>query len=192
MLADFPQPAGQNLEAILPTLSNVQQDAIVAQIARWTLELLKNNSEISAIGNIYCDEASQEYTIGPLVHLPFLTEGRSHLDLDRGPFSSARAYLLACAQREIECSRMLFSQEASDDYQRNLEQCRLQVEQTVMLLTNLISRCKGLDDDDPALAAFTLDIHGMSLRNFIVSPDDPSQIVSTILKLTIWFSRILY
>lgn len=116
-------------------------------------------------------------TVGPIASKPFYEEGRSRLSLDRGPFSSARAYYLACAQRELDACRMLFAQDAPASYQRDLEDSRMMVERIAGMLCDLTNRCHGLDDDDPELAPFSLDIHDIALKDIFVSPENPTDIV---------------
>lgn len=120
-------------------------------------------------------------TLGPLTLPTFYTEGRSSLpDLDRGPFLTARAYFLACAQRELDSARALFTQGASEDYLRDLQEGQLQVERSVGLIVDLIKRCQGLDEDDAELGAFTLDMHEVALKNIYVDEETQSKIVRTL------------
>ncbi|KAI0719316.1 hypothetical protein C8T65DRAFT_636307 [Cerioporus squamosus] len=100
------------------------------------------------------------------------------VSIDRGPFASARAYYRACAQRELDSSRMLFVQDAPESYQQELEESRLIVERISGLLCDLTNRCEGLDDDDPEMAPFSLDIHHVGLKNIFVSPENPTNILS--------------
>ncbi|KAI5122770.1 hypothetical protein M0805_009852 [Coniferiporia weirii] len=169
------QIPGIPLDVMLPELSSGDQDVIVAQIARWTSKLFRHR--FSAIGSLYAN-SEDGYIVGPIVSPRFFTEGRAQVRLDRGPFTSAKDYLLSCTQREIDCMRTLLAQDASMGYQRDLEDCRLQVDQTMSLMTNLIQKCKGLDDSDHELAPFSLDFHEMSIKNFILSESDPTRIVA--------------
>ncbi|KAG8810321.1 hypothetical protein FRC17_002980 [Serendipita sp. 399] len=45
------------------------------------------------------------FIVGPMVSWPFFGEGRGLQDMDRGPWSSFEAYLVACCEREIEAVR---------------------------------------------------------------------------------------
>lgn len=141
------------------------------------IELFRHR--LSKIGSI-TDESGD---VGPVSSKLFYNEGRSRLSLDRGPFSSARAYYLACAQRELDACRMLFAQDAPPSYQRDLEDSRLMVERITGLLCDLTNRCHGLDDDDPEMAPFSLDIHDLALKDIVVSPEDPTNIVRGLLFL---------
>ncbi|CDO68951.1 hypothetical protein BN946_scf185000.g94 [Trametes cinnabarina] len=73
---------------------------------------------------------------------------------------------------------MLFTQDAPQSYQRDLEESRLMVERIAGLFCDLTNRCQGLDEDDPEMAPFSLDIHNLALKNIFVSPDDPTKIVA--------------
>ncbi|KAI0925786.1 hypothetical protein AcW1_008119 [Taiwanofungus camphoratus] len=172
------KPSGVSLDTLFTTLSSFEQNLIVAQVANWMLEIFSHRFD--AIGSLTMDGDHVEYHVGPIVRRPFYTDGRARLVLNRGPFKTAKAYYLACGQRELDCSRVLFVQDASPDYRRNLEDGCLQVERIVGLLCDLISRCEGLDTDDPVLAPFSLDIHQLGLKNMYVSPENPSQITSVV------------
>ena len=164
-------------------MSSSEQNVFVAQIARWMLELFTHRySHIGSLTsrNPIVSGTDGNVTVGPIVRRPFYDDGRSQFPLDRGPYTTAREYYLACAQREIECARALFVQGASPAYQRDLEETRLMVERCVGLLSELVARCEGLDEDDPELAPFALDIHDVGLRNILVSPEDHSKIVSAV------------
>lgn len=163
---------------VFPNLTLNEQDAVVAQIARWTAKLFYHR--FSVIGSL-CPDTQDGYIVGPLISRRFFVEGRGKLKLDRGPFSTVRDYLLACTQREIDCARILVEQNASAEssrYNRDVEDCRLQVESSMAMLTDLIVRCKDIDSGDPELAEFSLDIHELSMKNFIVSDQDHSKVVS--------------
>ena len=123
------------------------------------------------------DSTQAPFPIGPIVRAPFYADGRSHFPLDRGPFTSAKSYFLACAQRELDCARHLFVQSASPAYQRELEGTRFQIERCVGLMSDLVSRCEGLDGDDEELRGFSLDVHELGLRNVMVAEGDHSKIV---------------
>ena len=167
------QPPGINLELIFATLSHLNQSRIVAQVARFMTELFRHRFD--TIGSLILDR--EEHRVGPIVRRSFCLDGRAKLALNRGPFTSARAYYNACAQRELDCARTLFVQDASPAYQHDLDDGRLQVERITGLFCDLVRKCDGLDDSDPAMAPFSLDIHQFGLKNFIVNPADPVQVV---------------
>ncbi|KAH9846685.1 hypothetical protein C2E23DRAFT_569322 [Lenzites betulinus] len=170
--AIFEKPSGTSLDVLFPKLSIQEQDLIVANIARWMIELFRHR--FNKIGSLTGGSGD----IGPVSSKLFYDEGRSRLSLDRGPFTSSRAYYLACAQRELDASRMLFAQDAPPSYQRDLEDSRLMVERITGLLCDLTNRCHGLDDDDPEMAPFSLDIHDITLKDIFVAPDNPTNIVA--------------
>ncbi|KAI0635963.1 hypothetical protein C8Q77DRAFT_1100644 [Trametes polyzona] len=168
----FEKPSGVSLDTMFPTLLLHEQDQIVARIARWMVEVL--HQRFDRIGSLN-DEAGH---VGPTAAKLFYNEGRSRLALERGPFATARAYYLACAQRELDACRMLFAQDAPPSYQRDLEDSRLMVERIAGLLCDLTNRCHGLDDDDSELAPFSLDIHDIAFKDIFVSPEDPTNILA--------------
>ncbi len=130
------------------------------------------------IGSLYpVLDKPGEVLVGSLISPPFYIDGRAEHPLDRGPFASAKAYFSACAQRELDCARFVFSQDTSAGYQRKVEEERVNVERSMSLFQRLIDRCEGLDDLDPDLAPFSLDIHSLSLKAITVSETDNSQIV---------------
>ncbi|KIJ52533.1 hypothetical protein M422DRAFT_43378 [Sphaerobolus stellatus SS14] len=172
---------GVKLSTIFSTLRPDQQDAIVARIAEWTFELFKHR--FSAIGSIYSN-ADSEFTIGPICRPAFFVMGRGCLDLDRGPFSSARDYFMACAQRELDCARTQVSQGTSVTYQRDIENARFTVERSMTLLIRAIQGCKGLDDEDPETKEFSLSLTELDLSKIYVSLEDPTQMVS----LPFWYN----
>lgn len=170
--------SGSTLDSVLLDLSQNDQDALVAQLARWAARLSK--FRFSSIGSLYPGK-EENYVVGPIVKKRFFSEGRVRLSsLDRGPFKSVKDYLLACMQREIDCSRTLTAQDASLAYQRDLEECRIQVEQSMAIMEGLIQTCPGLEDDlgEGGLTPFSFDIHDIDLKDVIVSSDDPSRIIS--------------
>lgn len=169
------QPSGTSLDVLFPKLSIHEQDQIVATIARWMLDIF--HRRFDKIGSL-TDESGG---IGPISSKLFYEEGRSKLSLDRGPFTTARAYYLACAQRELDACRMLFAQDAPPSYQRDLEDSRMTVERIAGMLCDLTNRCHGLDDDDPEMAPFSLDIHEIALKDIFVSPGNPTNIVRTLI-----------
>ncbi|KAI0064973.1 hypothetical protein BV25DRAFT_1914121 [Artomyces pyxidatus] len=175
------KPQGVRLENVFDDLPDAAQDALVAQIAKYILEVSEHT--FPALGSIVLPPASGSPALpplGPLTHPSFYIDGRAALPLARGPFRTAREYFLACAQRELDCTRALFTQGAPPGYQRELEESQLQVERSVGLLSDLAQRCAGLDGDDAPLARFALDLHDIGLKNILVSADDPTQICAVV------------
>jgi hypothetical protein len=118
--------------------------------------------------------------LGPLMHPCFYIEGRAALSMDRGPFPTARAYFLACAERESAATSALLPQGAAPagaEYQALLAGTLDIVKRAVALLIELVRRCEGLDSADPELARYALDLHELGLKNIIVAPNDPTRIV---------------
>ena len=119
--------------------------------------------------------------LGPLTHPCFYVDGRNALALDRGPFPTARAYFLACADRERAATRELFTSvagaPAGAEYQALLADTLALVERAVALLIELVRRCDGLDGADAELARYALDLHELGPKNIIVAPDEPTRIV---------------
>jgi hypothetical protein len=113
------------------------------------------------------------------MHPCFYIEGRTALSINRGPFATARAYFLACAERERAATRALFPQgaPAGAEYQALLAETQGIVERAVTLLIELVRRCEGLDSADPELARYALDLHELGLKNIIVASNDPTRIV---------------
>lgn len=186
------QAPGVKLESIFDRLSQDTQDALVAQIARFMLEI--SHHHFSSIGSLQFLRTSptppsspsplaepfqieRSTVVGPLTHPSFYVDGRVSIPLDRGPFPSSRKYFEACAQRELDSSRALFTQGAPEAYQRELEDGQLLVERCVSLMHNIIPHCQTLDDGDAELANFSLDLHELGLQRVFVNPDDPAQIV---------------
>ena len=132
--------------------------------------------------------------LGPLTHPCFYVEGRTALSIDRGPFPTARAYFLACAERERAATRALFTQgaPAGAEYQALLAETQAIVERAVTLLIELVRRCEGLDSADPELARYALDLHELGLKNIIVAPDDPTRIVRSAFLLPQVFFPLLF
>ncbi|KLO12751.1 hypothetical protein SCHPADRAFT_997871 [Schizopora paradoxa] len=168
---------GRTLESILLDLSHNEQDALAAQLARWFAKL--SRFKFDFIGSLYSGK-EDNFIIGPMVKKQFFSEGRARLsNLDRGPYKTVKEYLLACTQREIDCSRTLSAQDASVAYQRDLEDCRVQVEQSMAVMESLIQKCPGLDDSEvDGSSPFSFDLHGISLKDVVVASDEPSRIVS--------------
>ena len=118
--------------------------------------------------------------LGPLTHPCFYVDGRNSLSIDRGPFPTARAYFLACAERERAATRALFASgggAAGAEYQALLADSHALVERTVALLVELVRRCEGLDGADVELARYALDLHELGPKNIIVAREDPTRIV---------------
>ncbi|KAF8490288.1 hypothetical protein JB92DRAFT_3085199 [Gautieria morchelliformis] len=115
------------------------------------------------------DAIGNDFHVRPIVRLPFYIDGRNKLQLDRGSFSTAREYFLACTQREL-CARTQSTQNTSDNYQRDVEDARFTVERSMMLLSNAIRGCNGLDDDNPELQPFSLSLADLDLSKIYVSP----------------------
>lgn len=179
---------GIKLSTIFSTLEVTRQDLLVTQIAKWTIELFKHR--FAAVGSLYSSHSASaspqelEYHVGAVSRPPFYVDGRDKLQIDRGPFSTARAYFIACAQREIDCARTQSTQDTSDMYQRDVEAARFTVERTMALMFKAIEGCKGLDDEDPELKEFSLSLVDLDLSKIYVSPEEPSKIVS----LPFWYA----
>ena len=163
----------------------------MTQIAQFMIEL--SHLSFPAIGSMVlpqpCDPTASPAPapsspalppLGPLTHPCFYVEGRSALSIDRGPFPTAHAYFLACAERERAATRALFTQgaPAGAEYQALLAETQAIVERSVTLLIELVRRCEGLDNADPELARYALDLHELGPKNIIVASDDPTRIVS--------------
>ncbi|KAH9994854.1 hypothetical protein BJV77DRAFT_943286, partial [Russula vinacea] len=120
--------------------------------------------------------------LGALTHPCFYVEGRIALSVDRDPIPTARAYFLACAERERAATRALFTQgaPAGAEYQTLLAETQAIVERAVTLLIELVQRCEGLDNADPELARYALDLHELGLKNIVVAPDDPTRILALV------------
>ena len=129
-----------------------------------------------AIGSLYSSK-TDEFHVGPIVRPLFYINGRDKLQLDRGPFPTARAYFVACAQRELDCARTQSTQDTSDNYQRDVEDARFTAERSMVLLLKAIRGCRGLDDEDPELKPFSLSLTDLDLSKIYVSATDPSRIV---------------
>lgn len=170
------QPSGVCLEGVFPTMRPFEQNQIIATIAKWMVDL--SDCPFDAIGSLTTDDAGG-YRTGPVVTKPFYADGRSKLTLDRGPFQSAKAYYRSCALRELDSAKVLFAQDAPSSYQRQFEDTRVMVERITGLLCDLTNGCEGLDEDDPEMAPFSLDIHDIGLKNIYVSPENYAHIVRT-------------
>ncbi|KAF8575165.1 hypothetical protein K439DRAFT_1545511 [Ramaria rubella] len=172
---------GVKLSTIFPDLTGFEQDLLVGQIARWTIELFRHRFD--AIGSLYSSQ-TDEFHVGPIVRPSFYVDGRDKLMLDRGPFSTTREYFIACAQREIDSARTQSAQDTSDKYQRDVEDARFTVERSMVLLLNAIQGCRGLDDEDPELSPFSLSLTDLDLSKIYVSATDSTHIVS----LPVWYA----
>ncbi|KZV88892.1 hypothetical protein EXIGLDRAFT_838888 [Exidia glandulosa HHB12029] len=167
---------GVRLDLVFEQLPPFEQELVVVQFARWMVEL--DNLPLSAIGSLFPSDSAAP-KVGQLLHLPFYASGRATLPIDRGPFASSRDYFLACAQREIDSSRALFTQgQTSVDYQQQVEDGRMQAERAAALVMNIVERCDELEEDDVEMDRFALDIHTLPMKSFIVDPSDPTRIVA--------------
>ncbi|KAF8486142.1 hypothetical protein DFH94DRAFT_710901 [Russula ochroleuca] len=178
---------GVRLDTIFEDLPAESQDSLVTQLAQFMVEL--SHVSFPAIGSIAlppqpCDPPSSAALppLGPLTHPCFYVEGRTALSIDRGPFPTARAYFLACAECERAATRALFTQgaPAGAEYQSLLAETQAIVERAVTLLIELVRRCEGLDSADPELARYALDLHELGLKNIIVASDDPTRILALV------------
>jgi len=168
---------GSSLDAVWPSMEPFQQDLVIGQIARWMMELFTHTFD--KIGSLYPIEGEPAAVkMGPVTQPLFYIEGRSEYPLDRGPFSSAKDYISGCAQRELDSSRFMFSQDTSKEYQMRLQEEKDNVERSMHLFEQLIQTCPGLDSGDPDMAPFTLDVHNLPMRNIIVDSEDYARIVS--------------
>lgn len=169
------QIKGVALEKVWDDLETLQQDLIIGQLARWTMELFQHH--FAQIGSLYpIPSRPGAVRVGPIIQPLFYTSGRSEYKLDRGPFPSARDFLSGCAARELDCTRLMFSQDTSRGYQERYEEEKINVERSMNLFEELIQRCAGLDEGDE-MAPFSLDIHDVGLKSFMVDVDDCSKLV---------------
>ncbi|KAI0264478.1 hypothetical protein BC834DRAFT_956818 [Gloeopeniophorella convolvens] len=194
---------GVRLDTIFDTLPPASQEALVTQLAHFMLEL--SHITFPAIGSIALAPATDSASVplpststnstapttpaptptpalGPLTHPCFYVDGRHALTLDRGPFPTARAYFLACAERERAATRALLTQgaPAGAEYQALLADTQALVERAVALLIELVRRCAGLDAADAELARCALDLHELGPKSVLVAPDDPTRIVAVV------------
>src|SRR5712671_1185225 len=187
---DAMQVPGVRLDTIFEDLPPESQDSLVTQLAQFMVEV--SHLTFPAIGSIVLPQPGDSSAppspvssspavppLGPLTHPCFYVEGRTALLIDRGPFPTARAYFLACAERERAATRALLPQgaPAGADYQVLLAETQAVVESAVTLLIELVRRCDGLDSADPELARYALDLHELGPKNIIVASDDPTRIV---------------
>lgn len=186
--------SGVRLDTIFDDLPAEAQDSLVTQLAHFMLEA--SRLSFPAIGSIALPQSpapapSPSSTdpaavppLGPLTHPCFYVDGRNALALDRGPFPTARAYFLACAERERAATRALFTSgagaPAGAEYQALLADTHALVERVVALLIELVRRCDGLDGADAELARYALDLHELGPKNVIVAPDEPTRILAVI------------
>jgi hypothetical protein len=185
-----PQVSGVRLDTIFDDLPAEAQDSLVTQLAHFMLEASRHS--FPAIGSIVLPQSPTPApsplptdtaavpSLGPLTHPCFYVDGRNALTLDRGPFPTARAYFLACAERERAATRALFASgagAAGAEYQALLADTHALVERAVALLIELVRRCEGLDGADAELARYALDLHELGPKNIIVASDEPTRIV---------------
>ncbi|KAF8501689.1 hypothetical protein F5888DRAFT_1260890 [Russula emetica] len=185
--------SGVRLDKIFEDLPAETQDSLVTQIAQFMVE--SSHLNFPAIGSIVlpqpCDPPPTPSPLssspalpplGPLMHPSFYIEGRHALSIDRGPFATARAYFLACAERELAATRALFHKDAKagDEYEALLAETQGIVERAATLLVELVRRCEGLDGADPELARYALDLHELGLKNIIVASNDPTHILALV------------
>jgi hypothetical protein len=164
-----------------------QQDLIIGQIARWMMDLFSHSFD--KIGGLYPVEGVPgAVCTGAVPQALFYNDGRSEYPLDRGPFSSAKDYLSGCAQRELDSSRFMFSQDTSKAYQMKLQEEKDNVERSMHLFEQLIQHCPGLDGGDPEMAPFTLDMHELPMRSIIVDWEDYTRIVGHLDKTVVYSS----
>ncbi|KAH9037852.1 hypothetical protein EDB85DRAFT_563484 [Lactarius pseudohatsudake] len=180
---------GVRLDTIFDDLPAEAQDFLVTQLAHFMLEA--SRLSFPTIGSILLPQSPGPATdpaavppLGPLTHPCFYVDGRNALALDRGPFPTARAYFLACAERERAATRALFTSgagaPAGAEYQALLADSHALVERAVTLLIELVRRCEGLDGADAELARYALDLHELGPKNVIVAPDEPTRILAVV------------
>ena len=194
-----PQVSGVRLDSIFEDLPAEAQDSLVTQLAHFMLEASRHS--FPEIGSIVLPQnpapapsplptnAAAVPPLGPLTHPCFYVDGRNALTLDRGPFPTARAYFLACAERERAATRALFASgagAAGAEYQALLADTHALVERAVALLIELVRRCEGLDGADAELARYALDLHELGPKNIIVAPDEPTRIVRPFFTAGCW------
>ena len=151
-------------------------EAIITQIAKWAVNLFR--LRFDAIGSLYPD-SENGYKVGPIVRSSFILDGLARLHLNRGPFFTAKEYMLACVQREIDRQKELVAENASSEYQKALDNMSHDIDQYAELFKSIVDKCGDLDDGDPIMSPFTLDFHVLGMRNFILSEEDPKRIVRT-------------
>jgi hypothetical protein len=172
----WPQPPGISLQSIYKETPMAVKEVIAAQVARWAIELF--NLRFDSIGSLREVGGSAGFEVGPISTDIFNVDGRAKLAmLDRGPWKTVKEYFLACAQRELDCLRVLFTQDASEQYKKILEENQVRVERSMSLLIDIVNKCQGLDDDDSEFAPFALDTQAFEPESIYVSPGDPSKIV---------------
>jgi len=168
---------GVLLHTIWDTLSRYDKRKIVEQVAEWMVELF--NHRFDEMGSLYWD-GTLEFWVGPMTSDPFCAGARGPLELDRGPWSTATDYFFSCAQRELDLSRSLEAGNASEVYETMLSDQRGAVERSMNFLVEIVTRCGCLDEDDPDLAPFAIDLEDIGPRNLFVDPENPSNIVGVI------------
>ena len=156
---DIPQVHGIRLDTIFDDLAAEMQDSLVMQLVHFMLKA--SHHSFPAIGFVappqHAATASSSPLptdpatvppLGPLMHPCFYIDGHNSLSIDCGPFPTARAYFLACAERERAATRALFASgggATGAEYQALLVDSHTLVEHTVALLVELVCRCEGLD-----------------------------------------------
>ncbi len=82
--------------------------------------------------------------MGPIVKKRFFSEGACVAFEFRPRTFQVRQGLSSCMHAEgIDCSRTLMAQDASLAYSRDLEECRIQVEQSMAIMEGLIKTLPG-------------------------------------------------
>lgn len=186
------QAPGVRLQDVYEHLSLYDKHRIVTQVATWMVQLFNNRFEES--GSLYSD-GEGDFFIGPITADPFCAGARASMDMDRGPWSTSTEYetpartssatkltllryFFACAQRELDLARSLDGPGTSAEYQGMLDREKQAVERSMDLLVEIVIRCNCLDEDDPELAPFAIDLDDFGPRNIFVDPEQPSEIVS--------------
>lgn len=168
--------SGVNLSSVYQDIPSLQKDALVTKIARWILDLY--HLRFDKIGSLHLSTDQNTVTVGPISTDVWNIDGRARIEgIDRGPWSTARDYFKACAQRELDCLKPLLSQEASEGYKRTVEENSAQVEYSMWLMMRIIGDCEGLDDDDPSFAPFAMDSRAFEPETIFVSREDFSKIL---------------
>ncbi|KAH9178246.1 hypothetical protein EDB89DRAFT_2064029 [Lactarius sanguifluus] len=182
-----PKILAYELDQSHPLGAHILLEKVSGGLAHFMLEA--SRLSFPAIGSIVLPQSpaadpAAVPPLGPLTHPCFYVDGRNALSLDRGPFQTARAYFLACAERERAATRALFTSgagaPAGAEYQALLADTHALVERAVTLLIELVRRCEGLDGADAELARYALDLHELGPKNVIVAPDEPTRILAVV------------
>ncbi|EJU04923.1 hypothetical protein DACRYDRAFT_104816 [Dacryopinax primogenitus] len=168
---------GVLLSTVWETLSLYDKRKIVKQVAEWNVELF--NCRFEEMGSLYWD-GMMDFFVGPMTSDAFCAGARGPMELDRGPWRSTTDYFYSCAQRELDLARSLDAGNASKGYKRMLSAQREAVERSMDLLIDIVTRCRSLDEDDPELAPFAIDLEDVGPRNLFVDPEQPSKITGVI------------